>query len=400
MAEHSDAVRGRGTGGVASLGAMVSLVLVACAGDPASPGPDPLPQPAGVYDVGASTLVNLTALNVVGDARPDLIAVARSDLSIRILPGDHVSGFGQVIALPAESDARQAAAGDVNGDGIPDLLVIGHDNALNVRLGLGGAEFGVPVRYPLRNHGSRVVVADLNGDRFDDVVAVHDGSGAPVYVTAYLGSATGDLQRVWEVGTPYFTTVDVAAGDFDGDARTDVAVALSDPQAAVLVFHGLGTGDFGAPTILPPVTSNPGTDGTIALAVGDLNADGRDDLVIACYGFTNQLVVRLGTASGFSDAVVILLPSPVDVALGDVNGDGRLDAVAANLEHATLSLLYGRGDGSFEAPVSVPSGPAPASLGVRDFDGDGMADVAEVDLGDHSIRVFPAPGVHKARVVR
>ena len=158
------------------------------------------------------------------------------------------------------------------------------------------------------------------------------------------------------------------------------------------MFHGLGTGQFDAPTTLPTVSPQPDrTDGTTAIAAGDLNADGRDDLVIACFEFTNQLVLRLGTASGFTDPAVIPLPSPINVALGDVNGDGRLDVVASNLEHGTLSLLRGRGDGSFEAPVSLPAGPAPAFLALADFDDNGRADVAVTDVNDHAIRVFLTP---------
>src|SRR5882762_10832668 len=98
------------------------------------------------------------------------------------------------------------------------------------------------VTYPLRNHGNRLVVADLNGDAFADVVAAHDGSGAPLYVTAFLGSATGTLQQACELGTPYFTTQAIGAGDFDGDGKTDVAIALGDNRVSVLVFHGMGRG--------------------------------------------------------------------------------------------------------------------------------------------------------------
>jgi hypothetical protein len=377
--------------------AVAMLGLVGCLSEPLAPAPQVEPGKPVVYPVGGTMLSSLAALDLVGDARRDLVTVARGDLTIRVLPGRTAGTFASALAFPAGDDARRATVGDVNGDGIPDLLVIGHDNVFILRLGLGGGRLADGVKYPLRNHGNFIVVADLNGDAFDDVVAVHDGSGNPVYVTAYLGSASGALQPVWELGTPYFTSMGLAAGDFDADGKTDVAVAVGDNRASVLVFRGQGTGEFAAPLVLPTLSPDPRTtDGTTALAVGDLNGDGRDDLVVACFAFTNRLVIRLSTDTGFADPVLVELPSPVAVALGDVNGDGTLDAVASNLEHHTVSLLLGRGDGSFAEPTSVSVGPEPAALVVADFDDNGSADIAVTDIADHEIRVLLSPGPARA----
>jgi hypothetical protein len=378
--------------------AIIMLAVLGCTADDAAPTPEPEPGVPAVYPTGGTTLTSLAAPDLVGDAHRDLVTVARGDGSVRVLPGRAGGAFDAALVFTGGEDPLQATAGDVNGDGIADLMVVGHlVNALYLRLGLGNGQFAPAVKYPLRNHGNRLVVADLNGDGFADVVVSHDGSGAPIYVTAYLGSATGELQPAWELGTDYFTTEGIAAGDFDGDAKTDVAIATSDPRAAVLVFHGLGTGQFAAPVALPTSSSDPQVgDGTTALAVGDVNGDGLDDIVVACFDLSNRLVIRLSNGSGFADPVLLPLPSPVDVALGDLNGDGKLDAVASNLDRGTVSLLFGNGDGSFQGPVDVPLGPAPVSLAVADFDGDGLADIAVTDLGDHAIRVLlrPATGAN------
>jgi hypothetical protein len=244
-------------------------------------------------------------------------------------------------------------------------------------------------RYALRNHGNYVAVADLNHDAFADVVVAHDGSGSPVFVTAFLGSSTGALQQSWELGTPYGASEGIATGDFDGDGNNDFAVAISDNRASALVLRGLGNGQFSAPVILPTASADPRvSDGTFAIAAGDLDDDGRDDLVLACFELTNQLVVRRSTPAGFADSVTIPLPSPVAVALGDLNGDGKLDIVACNLDRGTLSLLRGRGDGTFDAPVSMPTSPNPTAVAVTDLDGDGLADAAVTDLGDDAVRVY------------
>jgi len=144
--------------------ATLALIAMGC-GDGTGPGretrqPDPV-----VYPTGGTTLTRLAALDLVGDTRRDLITIARGDGSVRVLPGNAAGAFGAPLVLMAGDDPIQATVGDVNGDGIPDLLVIGHlSNAFYVRLGLGGGQFAPAVRYPLRNHGNRLVVADLNGD--------------------------------------------------------------------------------------------------------------------------------------------------------------------------------------------------------------------------------------------
>jgi hypothetical protein len=180
-------------------------------------------------------LVGLATVNVVGDGRPDLMTVARSDLSIRILRGDATLGFADPIVIPAGNDARRAASGDVNGDGIPDVLVIGHDNAIDVRFDLGDGQFGPIARDGLRNHGNHLAIADLKVDRFADVVAAHDGSGRPVHVTAFLGSDAGDLQQVWELGTVDGASTGIAGGDFDHDGKTDVQHERSAPGRRTVV---------------------------------------------------------------------------------------------------------------------------------------------------------------------
>lgn len=372
--------------------AIIATIVSGCAGDGTAPTPEPPRGTPIVYPSGGTTLTSLFAQNLVGDTHRDLIAVARGDGSVRVLPGQPGGRFGAALTFTAGDDPVQAAAGDVNGDGTPDLVVIGHlSNSLYLRLGLGQDSFAPVVRYPLRNHGNGFVIADLNHDGFDDVVVSHDGSGQPIYVTAFLGSATGDLHQVWEQGTGYFTTEGVAAGDLDGDGQTDVAIATGDPGAAVLVFHGSGNGQFTGPVVLAPLPSQPGvSDGTSALSVGDLNGDGHDDIVTADFELTNQLVVRLSGASGFADPVPIPLPGPVDVALSDLNGDGKLDAVAANFGQP-VALLYGIGDGSFQAPADATMGPEPVAIAVADFDGDGLADIAVADLQDNAIRVRLSP---------
>lgn len=374
------------------LGAAAFCVGLCACGEPgaASPGPvwSGFEQPVA-YDASGTTLTRLGAAQIIGDAGVDVMLVARGDRSARLLPGTQSGTLGAPLKIIIGGDTRDVTTADVNADGIPDLVATGHfDNAMFVRLGTGASQFAAETVYPLRNHGHFVLRANLNGDAFDDVLAVHDGSGQPVYVTAFLGSPSGTLARAWEAGTASYTARGASRGDFDGDGRTDIAVAVADNRASVLVFTGHGDGTFGPATTIPSLSTDTLlSDGTASLATGDLDRDGRDDLVLTRHDAANELVVRLA-ASHFSVPVRVPLPSPIAVAVSDVNGDGMLDAVAANLEHGLISLLLGTGNGTFMAPRVVALGQAPAWVVVVDLNRDGLGDVVTADLADHRVRVL------------
>jgi hypothetical protein len=371
--------------------AMLAISLAGACSSLASP--DQYTDDPVAYPAGGTGIVNLEAANVVGDARVDLIGVSRDNGSVVVLEGLAGGQFASPRSYDVGGDLLQAVAGDVNGDGIPDLLAAGHlTNSLYVRLGLGGDAFGPLAAYPLRNHGNRLVVADFDGDGIDDVVVSHDGSGQPIYVTTFLGSPTGELQRKSEIGTEYFTTWAIEAGDFDGDGRKDVAIAMGDNRAAVLVLKGRGTGEFETPVPLPTFSPEQHlSDGTTSIAIGDINGDGRDDIVTSCFAFSNRVGVRISTPTGFVAPLEIALPSPVDVSLADLDGDGKLDLVAVDIEQGSAALLLGHGGGLFSSPRVVPMGAAPSSVAVGDFDGNGVPDMATVGLGESVVRVLLNP---------
>src|SRR5260370_2965783 len=117
----------------------------------------------------------------------------------------------------------------------------------------------------------------------------------------------------------------------------------------------------------------------VSVAVGDVNGDGVQDLVIANFG-SNNVSVLLGNGDGtFQGARNFAAgASPNSVAVGDFNGDGVQDLAVANLTAANnVSVLLGNGDGSFQAPQAFPTGGlGPRSVAVGDFNGDGVPDLA------------------------
>src|SRR5688572_19231952 len=161
----------------------------------------------------------------------------------------------------------------------------------------------------------------------------------------------------------------VAVGDFDGDGEQDLAVAR---RLDLVILRGNGAGGFSA-----PLSKFAGL-GLTSVAVGDFNGDGKQDLAVAA-GSSNAVSILLGDGSGgFAPAMLFAVGGlhPQSVAVGDFNRDGKQDVAIANRDSNDVSILLGNGAGGFSALVNFFAGSAPSSVAVGDFDGDGKQDLA------------------------
>jgi len=184
-----------------------------------------------------------------------------------------------------------------------------------------------------------------------------------------------------------FSGFRIATGDLNGDGKLDLVVTGSNDADAVSVLLGNGDGTFQAP-VNYPTGQYPNS-----VAVGDFNNDGKLDLAVANVG-TNDVSVLLGNGDGTFQAAVQYgagsAPSPV--AVGDFNGDGNLDLAVGNVQSDNVSVLLGNGDGTFQAPVGYAVGSFPASVAVGDFNGDGKLDLVETNYADGNVGVLLGNG--------
>jgi hypothetical protein len=335
-----------------------------------APGPALVP--------GASP-VAIVAADLRGDGRLDLLTVGNdgsdpfSNVSVLLANADHT--FQQTAQVRTEAGAASSAITDMNGDGVPDLVVanVGGDN-VSVLLGKGDGTFLPAVNYPSGGGPFYVTAADLNADGIPDLavgtlggdVVVLPGNGDGTLKAAVNYAAGGEVEAL-------------VTGDFNGDGRIDIVAADYDGNDLVLL-PGNGDGTFASEVVIALPFSAPAS-----LATADLNGDGHLDLVT---GGESAFAALLGKGDGtFSTSVNLATTDDfTDVVINDMNGDGNLDVVAAGFSDH-LDLFLGKGDGTFQAPINVLVNGAFQlfGLGVGDINADGIPDIVAGDYKGNEI---------------
>jgi hypothetical protein len=307
---------------------------------------------------------------------------------------------------------------DLDGDGRLDLVVTnwGGPNgslmgSVSVYLAQGPGTFAPQVSYPTDIEAACVSVGDFTGDGRLDLAA-----GTVLgYVDVMLNAGGGTFKPL---PTANFSLGGgtMAAADFDGDGRIDLAMAVDNHSIAV--FRGNGDGTFSA--------SGGNAMGTNAglLVPSDLDGDGDVDLLLgnvaAAPGVglptglgagTVNVLMNQGDGSFSSQTTYAAGNGTIDLAVGDVDGDGHPDVVVANSVDQAVGVLRNVGDGTLEAPRAYPIGVDIVGIALADFDGDGRLDVATtsdsstsgtvwalLNAGDGTFgAAVPGPGPRSAR---
>jgi hypothetical protein len=276
------------------------------------------------------------------------------------------------------------AAGDLNGDGIPDIVVANRVNdTVSVFPGLGDGAFEHPTTYAAGKRTWTVTLADTTGDGKLDIVAVNKGDNS-ISILINRGDGTFLPQVVIPVGS---RPGGVAVADINGDGIPDIIVNNYAAET-IEVLPGEGGGVFGTPALYS-TNEGAGFTGPITPAVADLNGDGIPDLIYPDY-VARDVAVRLGNGDGTFGA---LRTFPVgagahSVRVLDANGDGIPDLAVGNAVDNSVSVLLGNGDGTFQPQRVYPVGFDPYSMTVADLNGDGLLDVITGNRGDNTISVL------------
>jgi hypothetical protein len=414
----------------------VPVLLVALATSGVLASTPPLFLPAVTYRTGDHNPVSLAVADINGDGKPDIVVVNQftgPDFSIGgstvgVLLGNGDGTFQPPVTYDSGgSFAYSVAVGDFNGDGKPDLAVangcvnIGGFNCspeglVGILMGNGDGTFQAVHTYDSGGFdffNSNVVVADVNGDGKQDLV-VMNGCSRPCdninppqgSVGILLGNGDGTFNSAATYASGGYFSTFLAVADLNSDEKLDVVVANWCAENSFVGNCGtkapigvlLGNGDG---SLQPVITYRSGGEGARSVAVADVNADGKPDLVVSdcgpdgcAPGGVGDTSVLLGNGNGtFQPAVSYNSGgSTISVAVADVDGDGKSDLVAANWGTGTVGILLGNGDGTFRGVQTFDSGGTyPIFVAAADVNADGRPDLAVAQNGGNNGTGLP-PG--------
>jgi hypothetical protein len=263
------------------------------------------------------------------------------------------------------------ALGDLNGDRSVDVVTANsRANTVSVLLGQGDGSLAGRQDFPTAENPVSVALADLNGDGRLDIVTASAKSYANGRVSVLLATSDGKFSTHVDY-TAGLATSAVAVGDVNNDGKLDIVAANegADGGWSMSIFLGKGDGTFAAKV---DYTSGGGP---TSVALGDVNYDGNLDIVTsnAMAGYTVTVMLGKGDGTFPTHTDYETIDYTTEVALGDLNGDGWLDIAVSNGWGNATSIFLGKGDGTFGARADYAPGGQCLALG--DLNGDGRLDV-------------------------
>jgi hypothetical protein len=354
-----------------------ALLLAGCG--QSQPSPDLFALPVS-YMVGKKPEVVL-ARDMNNDEFPDLLVVNSAGNSLSFLEGlgDGTFKNPQTIETGREPFALDVA--DFNGDHIPDIALCNYgDGNVSIILGQKDGLFKLKTDVKVGRLPIAVKAGDFNNDeKIDLAVTLRFNQ---LMILLGVGDGTFKLAEAYQAGpTPAYITID----DYNSDGNQDIAMALNaDKVRHIKLFLGNGDGTF-----LPPKKITGGNQSSYIIH-HDMNLDGKTDL-IASSPMKDSLSIYIGDGKANFTKLEDFAgeKGPHNIVVGDFTGDKVPDIVVCNRRGGSISVIPGRGDGTFIYPhFNYVVGSQPRSIAGADFNHDGMMDIAVVLYQKQILEVF------------
>lgn len=329
---------------------------------------------------------SLASGDFMGNGQQDLVACDGS-VWLNTSPGDGSTSFTQLTGVIPQCSFLAVA--DINKDGKPDIIETSEYNQVAVLVnttqpGDTSPSFAAPVYFNVNGIATNVTTADVDGDGMQDLIVTDTGQ----YTVNILRNTTtpGSSVVTFDNFVDYPTgngANSVVVGDLDGDGKVDIVVAnLFDNTVSVFIntSPAPGTVSF-APQQVFTVGNLPNM-----VTLADINDDGKLDIVVANNNenFISVLLnstLQPGNPSFSAEETFATGNVPDSVSAVDLDGDGMPELVVGNAEDGTVSVLHNIGNpgdstANFDSGVTYPVGTDPEELITTDLNGDGKIDVA------------------------
>jgi uncharacterized protein (TIGR03437 family) len=329
-----------------------------------------------------SEAVSMVAMDANGDGKVDIVTSSSVTGTISVLLGNGDGTMKPAKNSPALTGFSYLASCDMNGDGKPDLAVAYRDrHSVALMMNNGDGTFQAPAEYAIGTSPSHIAVAPV-GSGFA-LFSMNKLAARKLVFLGRHGHFSG--RKVYPMAPPNSAQA-IASADLNGDGLPDLVVG--GPNLLVSLAGPIGPK---APVPYSLTTQNQPNPSATSLTIGDLNGDGKADVVVAdnATGQTNLggIGVLLGKGDGTLGAEQVFSAGshPISVATGDFNADGKLDVAVADSGDpfsgagAGVSMLLGKGDGTFQAPVTIGAGRyPPVQIVAADLNGDRKLDLVMI----------------------